>query len=135
MGAGHREVFGALCDPLRCGSRRHRTGAADTARSRGAGAQGGSMRMRRALMVAGSIGLCVAGILPLRAATGDAAKAQSAGPSAKQQSGAVPLPKNNVRRVGAFREPAPTLEGARVFLDDAERRLFDLGGKGAGAAW
>jgi peptidyl-dipeptidase A len=91
--------------------------------------------MRRQLIVAASIGLCAAGILPLWAATGEAAKAQSEGPSAKQQSGAVPLPKDNVRRVGALSEPAPTLEGARAFLDDAERRLCDLGVKASRAAW
>ena len=38
--------------------------------------------MRRRLIVAASMGLCAAGILPLWAATGEAAKAKSEGPSA-----------------------------------------------------
>jgi len=72
--------------------------------------------------------LCAAAIL-LSRATADENQ------SAQEQTGAAPAAKSDVRRVGVFSEPAPTVEGARAFLDDAEKRLFDLGVKASRASW
>src|SRR5258708_35614392 len=44
-------------------------------------------------------------------------------------------PHNNVRRAREVNAAAPTVEQAKAFLDDAERRLFDLGVKQSRASW
>jgi peptidyl-dipeptidase A len=44
-------------------------------------------------------------------------------------------PKNHLRKANRGAEPAPTVEGARAFLSDAEARLLDLGVKASRAAW
>lgn len=72
--------------------------------------------------------LCAAAILLSRATADENQGAQ-------EQTGAAPAAKSDVRRVGVFSEPAPTVEGARAFLDDAEKRLFDLGVKASRASW
>jgi peptidyl-dipeptidase A len=44
-------------------------------------------------------------------------------------------PRNHLRMASRNPGPAPTIDEARTFLDDAEQQLFDLGVKAARASW
>ena len=80
------------------------------------------MRMKWWLVVVIAITSCAAG-----AVVGQA--------SAEGQDAAAPTPKNHLRRANRSGGPAPTVDEARIFLADAETRLFDLGVKASRAAW
>src|ERR1700676_1652273 len=58
-----------------------------------------------------------------------------AAPAETASRNAAQTPHNNVRKAREGNAGVPTVEQATAFLDDAERRLLDLGIKQQQAAW
>jgi peptidyl-dipeptidase A len=55
--------------------------------------------------------------------------------AAAYSTAAAQEPRNDLPKASRNAGPAPTIDEARTFLDDAEKRLFDLGVKASRASW